>query len=432
MRDTGPPRIAIIGLGYVGLPLALEFSKKYPTIGFDINKKRIDELDSGHDSTGELTKESLNVLKQNIEFSFDCNDLKKSNTYIITVPTPIDKSNNPDLSYLKSASKLVGKLISKNDLVIYESTVFPGATEEICVPILEHESGLFLNKNFFCGYSPERINPGDKKYTLTNITKITSGSNRYALDRVDNLYSSIIKAGTHKAPSIKVAESAKVIENIQRDVNIALINELSMIFDKMDLDTNEILEAASTKWNFLNFKPGLVGGHCIGVDPYYLAYKSIELGHRPDMILSGREVNDSVAKFLTEKLFEKLNEKGKAISKTKIGIFGLTFKEDCPDLRNSKVQDIYSLLKKNNCNVFLNDPYADPSSIKHIYNEKLTDIENLPDLDAVLLCVAHNDYKNINKKSLLGVLKDGAIIIDVKSIFDNSYFNGHDIDYWSL
>ncbi len=431
-KNIKSPSIAIIGLGYVGLPLALEFSKKYPTIGFDIKKERINELHSGYDSTGELTKDDLDFLNQNSKLSYTKSDLRKSNVYIITVPTPIDEFNKPDLSPLESASKMVGQLISTNDLIIYESTVFPGATEEFCIPIIEDESGLSFNIDFFCGYSPERINPGDKKHTLRNIVKIVSGSNSNALDMVNKLYSDIIDAGTYLAPSIRVAESAKVIENVQRDVNIALINELSMIFDKMKLDTNEILEAASSKWNFLNFKPGLVGGHCIGVDPYYLAYKSLKLGYRPNMILAGREINDSVAKFLIEKLYEKLNDKKIILSESKIGILGLTFKENCPDLRNSKVKDIFNLLKKSNCKVYLNDPYAEPALIKRIYNQELTDINSLSDLDAIILCVSHDQYKKINRKTLMRIIKDDAILMDVKSVFEKGYFSGLKIDHWRL
>jgi UDP-N-acetyl-D-glucosamine/UDP-N-acetyl-D-galactosamine dehydrogenase len=408
-------KIGILGLGYVGLPLAVEFSSKYNVVGYDIDNKRINELNASIDKTFEVDSQLLkNALNSSLEITSKTTMLKDCNIYIITVPTPIDSKKNPDLSYLKNASKLVGSLIDNNDIVIYESTVYPGCTEEDCVPILEKHSGLTYNKEFYCGYSPERINPGDKVNTLTNIKKVTSGSNTKTADIVDNLYSSIIKAGTFRATSIKVAEASKAIENAQRDLNISFMNELAIIFDKMGLDTNDVLEAARTKWNFLNFKPGIVGGHCIGVDPYYLLYKSKKLGYLPKVILSGREINDKMGMFIGQKVESLMQEKQINLSKSKTLILGITFKENCPDIRNSKVKDIYNYLKNKNSQVYVHDPFANAEEVKKEFNIKL--ISNFEKYDIIILAVAHSDYKDLN---IVELKKDkDSIIYDVKGVLD--------------
>jgi len=408
-------KIGIVGLGYVGLPLAVEFSSKYNVVGYDIDNKRITELNASIDKTLEVDSQLLKkALNSGLEITSKTTMLKDCNIYIITVPTPIDSNKNPDLSYLKNASKLVGSLIDNNDIVIYESTVYPGCTEEDCVPILEKHSGLTYNKEFYCGYSPERINPGDKVNTLTNIKKVTSGSNTKTADIVDNLYSSIIKAGTFRATSIKVAEASKAIENAQRDLNISFMNELAIIFDKMGLDTNDVLEAAGTKWNFLNFKPGIVGGHCIGVDPYYLLYKSKKAGYLPKVILSGREINDNMGVFIGQKVESLMQEKQINLSKSKTLILGITFKENCPDIRNSKVKDIYNYLKNKNSEVYVHDPFANSEEVKKEFNIKL--ISNFEKYDAIILAVSHSDYEDLNIEELK---KDkDSIIYDVKGILD--------------
>ena len=355
--------IAVIGLGYVGLPLAVEFNKHYPVTGFDLDEKRIEELESGFDRTNEVEENAL-LNSSNLALSSSKNAIEDANVYIVTVPTPVDKNNTPDLKPLKSASELAGKVLDKGNVVIYESTVYPGATEEVCVPILEEESGLKYNLDFTCGYSPERINPGDKEHSLTTIIKITSGSNEKTAEFVDTLYRSIIPAGTFQTSSIAVAEAAKVIENVQRDVNIALINELSLIFNKLDLDTVEVLETAGTKWNFLPFRPGLVGGHCIGVDPYYLTQKAVEVGYHPQMILAGRRINDNMGHFIAENTISELTSQGVNLLDAKIAVFGLTFKENCPDLRNTKVTDILDYLKSNKCQVVVTDEWANLDEVK--------------------------------------------------------------------
>ena len=408
-------KIGIVGLGYVGLPLAVEFSSKYNVVGYDIDNKRITELNASIDKTLEVDSQLLKkALNSGLEITSKTTMIKDCNIYIITVPTPIDSNKNPDLSYLKNASKLVGSLIDNNDIVIYESTVYPGCTEEDCVPILEKHSGLTYNKEFYCGYSPERINPGDKVNTLTNIKKVTSGSNTKTADIVDNLYSSIIKAGTFRATSIKVAEASKAIENAQRDLNISFMNELAIIFDKMGLDTNDVLEAAGTKWNFLNFKPGIVGGHCIGVDPYYLLYKSKKAGYLPKVILSGREINDNMGVFIGQKVESLMQEKQINLSKSKTLILGITFKENCPDIRNSKVKDIYNYLKNKNSEVYVHDPFANSEEVKKEFNIKL--ISNFEKYDAIILAVSHSDYEDLNIEELK---KDkDSIIYDVKGILD--------------
>jgi len=411
-------KIAIIGLGYVGLPLALEFSKKKKVIGFDINKKRIKELKSGIDKNLEFTKKEIQNSTL-LSLTNNEEDLKSVNCYIVTVPTPINKSKKPDLKNLLNASKMISKKINKGNLVIFESTVYPGCIEEICVPILEKFSKLKFNKDFFCGYSPERINPGDKKYTLTKIKKITSGSTPEISDLVDKLYNEIITAGTHKAPSIKVAEAAKVIENTQRDLNIALINELSLIFRKMNIDTHDVLDAANTKWNFLNFKPGLVGGHCIGVDPYYLTFKAESIGYHPKIILAGRKVNDDMGNYVVREIVNKMKQKNIKIKKSKILIMGLTFKENCPDTRNSGVSSIILNLKKLGCNLGLYDPYADKDEIKQVYNIIPETTLNENTYDVVLVVVAHNKFKKLGLAKIKNLCKSNHIVFDLKNIFNS-------------
>jgi len=414
-------RIAVIGLGYVGLPLAIEFSKNNSVLGFDIDEQRITELKKGVDKTGEADLKILKNVQNNngengLTFSNILTDLSKYNIYIITVPTPIDQFKSPDLNPLKSASKMVGGVIKKGDIVIYESTVYPGCTEEVCVPILEKYSGLKFNQEFYCGYSPERINPGDKINTLTKIKKVTSGSNDKIASIVDNLYSSIIKAGTFKASSIKVAEASKAIENAQRDINISFVNELSLIFDKLGIDTQEVLDAAKTKWNYLNYQPGLVGGHCIGVDPYYLAHKSEEVGYHPAVILSGRKVNDSMGQFIASKVIKLMISKDIKIKNSKVLLLGFTFKENCPDIRNTKVIDVYNELINYKCNVEIHDPLASSDLAEEEYNVKLINTFNINSYDAIILCVAHDAYRKINFQKITNRKK--KIIFDVKSFLD--------------
>lgn len=414
-------KIAIIGLGYVGLPLAIEFSKKYKTFGFDINSTRVDELKNGIDITNEANLEDLdNQLNQGLEIVNTLDSIKNCNVYIVTVPTPITSFKTPDLSFLKSASKTVGEILKKGDIVIYESTVYPGCTEEDCVPELEKASGLKLNTDFFCGYSPERINPGDKINTLTKIKKVTSGSTPEIAKIVDDLYASIITAGTHLASSIKVAEASKAIENAQRDLNISFVNELALIFDKMGIDTEEVIDAAATKWNFLKFKPGLVGGHCISVDPYYLAHKAESLGYYPEVILSGRRVNDNMSKFIASKVVKLMNQKGIKVRNSKALILGITFKEDCPDIRNSKVPDILNELKGFGLEVDIHDPHASKDEVKHEFDLSLTD--KLSKYKAIILAVSHSDFKRLDVEKL----KDGsgAIIYDIKSFLNKDLVDG--------
>ncbi len=409
------PSIAIIGLGYVGFPLAVEFGKQYPTLGFDIDATRISELNRGYDRTQEVSDAQLKASSQ-LKFSSELNDLAGCNTFIVTVPTPIDHFKKPDLGPLLKASEMIGSVLKKGDVVIYESTVYPGCTEEDCVPVLEKRSGLKFNKDFFCGYSPERINPGDKVNTLTKIKKVTSGSTPEIADWVDQLYRSIIVAGTHKASSIKVAEASKAIENAQRDVNISFVNELALIFDRMGIDTSEVLEAAGTKWNFLNFKPGLVGGHCIGVDPYYLLHKSESLGYYPQVILSGRRVNDNMGLFVANKLVKLLIQKGKKIGGAKTLMLGITFKENCPDIRNSRVVDIYRELSDFGMEVDVYDPWANKAEVKKEHG-----IDLVADLgakyDAIVLTVAHQEFLNLPYASLKA---ENGIIFDIKSVLDRT------------
>lgn len=408
--------LAIIGLGYVGLPLTLAFAKKRKVIGFDINTKRISELSSGIDKNQEFSKKQLKESKTLILTS-NFADLKSANCYIITVPTPVDASNEPDLEYLKKASKLVSSVLKKNDIVIYESTVYPGCVEEECIPFIEKYTDFKFNKEFFCGYSPERINPGDKKHTVTNIKKITSGSNKETADLVDDLYNEIIIVGTHKAPSIKVAEAAKVIENTQRDLNIALINELSMLFQKMNIDTQEVLEAAESKWNFIPFKPGLVGGHCIGVDPYYLTYKAKSIGYNPKVILAGRETNNNMGAFVSLNFTKKMENKNIKIKKSKILIMGLTFKENCADIRNSGVENVISELKKIDCKIDLYDPWVNEDEIKKTYNlYPKTKLKNNT-YDGIIIAVSHEVFKTMGIKAIRDLCKKNSVIYDLKYLF---------------
>ncbi|WP_419770586.1 MAG: nucleotide sugar dehydrogenase [Candidatus Marinarcus sp.] len=412
-------KICIVGLGYVGLPLAHAFSEKYEVVGFDINQPRIDELNNGFDKTLELSDEQVKEsLKNGMKFTLNINDIKDANIYIVTVPTPIDKSNRPDLTPLVKSSQSVGKVLKKNDIVIYESTVYPGVTEEVCVPELEKISGLKFNEDFFCGYSPERINPGDKEHTVTKILKVTSGSTPEIADKVDALYQSIITAGTHKASSIKVAEASKVIENTQRDVNIALINELALIFHTMGIDTNEVIEAAATKWNFIKLTPGLVGGHCIGVDPYYLTYKAQELGYKPNLILGARQINSGMGKYVAERVIKLMIKKSFIIKNSNVLILGLTFKENCPDIRNTKVIDIIDELKEYGCNIDVYDPWAKAQEVKHEYNIDILDTDkklNIENYNAIILAVGHNEFRKLNLKK-----SENQVIFDVKSFLDKS------------
>ena len=423
--------IAVIGLGYVGLPLAVEFSKKFPVVGFDLNTDRINELKRGKDRTREIDYSELNK-NNNLILSYSHSCLKDSNVYIVTVPTPVDKNKTPNLAPLESASKTIGKYLNKGNIVIYESTVYPGATEEICVPILEEVSSLVYNKDFYCGYSPERINPGDKKNTLVNIKKVTSGSTKETASFVKELYETIIKAGVFTASSIKVAEAAKVIENTQRDVNIALINELALIFNKLNIDTNEVLEAAGTKWNFLPFKPGLVGGHCIGVDPYYLTHKAVEIGYKPQIILAGRRINDSMGKFVGEQTILRLIKNNINPSKAKIAILGLTFKENCPDLRNTKVVDIKENLEKYNCKVLVSDEFADNKESISELNIKLVGLEQIEKMDALIIALEHKKYTQFNIKDFENFLNPNGCLIDVKSIYKVDYFSKTSFTHWRL
>ena len=412
-------KIAIIGLGYVGLPLAVEFAKKYHVVGFDIFQARIDELKNGYDRTLELTTEELQEsINQGIHFSTNLDDLRSCTIFIVTVPTPIDASNRPDLTPLVKASETVGKVLKKDDIVIYESTVYPGVTEEVCVPVLERISGLSFNKDFFAGYSPERINPGDKKHTVKNILKVTSGSTPEVADKVDTLYRSIIQAGTHKASSIKVAEASKVIENTQRDVNIALINELALIFNTMGIDTGEVIEAAATKWNFIKLKPGLVGGHCIGVDPYYLTYKAEELGYKPNLILGARQINNGMGKYIADKTIKLMIEHDTKIKDANVLVMGLTFKENCPDIRNTKVIDIIEELQSFKCHVDIYDPWVDKAEAKLHYGFELIDnpFENDKTYDAIVVAVGHEQFVALSSESYT---KLGRVIIDVKGIVKN-------------
>ena len=410
--------LAVIGLGYVGLPLAVEFGKIRQVIGFDIDENRIADLIGGKDRTLEMTSKDLKDAKY-LNYSSDINALKAANIFIITVPTPIDDANRPNLTPLIKASEMVGKVLKKGDIVIYESTVFPGCTEEVCVPLLEKFSDLSFNKDFFCGYSPERINPGDKVNTLTKIKKITSGSSVESANAIDKFYASIIKAGTHKASSIKVAEAAKVIENTQRDLNIALVNELSVLFDRLNIDTIEVLEAAGTKWNFLPFRPGMVGGHCIGVDPYYLTHKAEEVGYHPQIIASGRRMNDNMARYAARNVIKLMINNGIDISKSRVGVLGITFKENCPDIRNSKVVDLVKELEKWGVEVVITDPYANIDEVNDEYGLKLFSMESLPLVDGLVVAVSHKKYRELNFDQLRQLVKsEKPVLADLKAIYD--------------
>ena len=444
-------KIAVIGLGYVGLPLAHAFSSKYKVIGFDIAKWRIEELRKGIDRTLELSQEQVKeAIENGMEFTDKLEDIANCNIYIVTVPTPIDKHKKPDLTPLIKASETVGKVLKPGDIVIYESTVYPGATEEVCVPILEKTSGLkYITTNssihqsihpstkaegFYCGYSPERINPGDKEHTVTKIKKVTSGSTPEIAKIVDELYSSIITAGTHLAPSIKVAEAAKVIENAQRDINIAFVNELAVIFNKLGIDTQAVLEAAGTKWNFLPFKPGLVGGHCIGVDPYYLAHKAQEVGYNPEIILAGRRLNDNMGMFVANQVIKLMIKKGQKIEGSKVLVLGITFKENCPDIRNSRVIDVIREFQEFGCNVDVYDPWADPKEVKDEYGIELithqhinSSTHSLTAYDAVVLAVAHNEFKEIEKQLAhqhINTSTHQQVVFDIKGFFDRNLVDG--------
>jgi UDP-N-acetyl-D-galactosamine dehydrogenase len=410
-------KVAVIGLGYVGLPLAVEFGKKYETVGFDIAQWRIDELNKGYDRTLEVDEADLKGATH-LRFTADPDDLKACNVYIVTVPTPIDEHKRPDLTPLIKASETVGKVLGKGDIVIYESTVYPGATEEDCVPVLERFSGLTFNEDFFCGYSPERINPGDKEHTVTKILKVTSGSTPEVAQKVDALYRSIITAGTHLAPSIKVAEAAKIIENSQRDINIAFVNELAIIFNRLGIDTQAVLEAAGTKWNFLPFRPGLVGGHCIGVDPYYLTQKAQEVGYNPEIILAGRRLNDNMGIYVANQVIKLMIKKGHKIEGSNVLVLGITFKENCPDIRNSRVIDVIRELLDFGVRVDVYDPWADPEEVKREYGLALQSEDSIKgrEYDAVVLAVAHSEFKQTD---LFRVNAD-TVVYDIKSVLDHS------------
>jgi len=419
-KDT---RIAVIGLGYVGLPLAIEFGKRYLTTGFDINRSRIAALISGHDSTLEVDTAALESAAH-LSYTTDVDKLKTCNIYIVTIPTPIDIHKRPDLSPLEKASETVGKVLSKDDIVIYESTVYPGATEEVCVPILEKHSGLTFNKNFYCGYSPERINPGDKEHRVTTIKKVTSGSTLEIADKVDALYRSIITAGTHKASSIKVAEAAKVIENTQRDINIALINELALIFRRLGIDTEEVLKAAGSKWNFLPFRPGLVGGHCIGVDPYYLTHKAMKVGYYPEIILTGRKLNDSMGKYVANEIINLMTKKRIQVVDSNILVMGLTFKEDCPDIRNTRVVDVVQELSGFHCNIEVYDPWVDKEESIREYGITPVEQPEPGKYDAVIIAVAHHQFKAMGITAIRALGKKNHVLYDIKYILPAEKVDG--------
>jgi UDP-N-acetyl-D-galactosamine dehydrogenase len=416
-------RIAVVGLGYVGLPLAVEFGKRFDTLGFDVKPERVAQLRGGRDTTLEVTSEELKSA-QRLSFTTDLADLKRCRVFIVTVPTPIDGYKRPDLTPLVRASETVGKAMRAGAVVIYESTVYPGCTEEVCVPILERESGLKFNRDFFAGYSPERINPGDKEHRLTTIRKVTSGSTPEVAEFVDKLYGSIVKAGTHRASSIKVAEAAKVIENTQRDVNIALINELALIFNRLGIDTQEVLAAASSKWNFLPFKPGLVGGHCIGVDPYYLTHKAQEIGYHPEMILAGRRLNDNMALYVAGQIMQRMSAKRIHVKGARVLVLGITFKENCPDIRNSKVVDVVRELAKHGARVDIYDPWADAAEFRHEYGLKLTRALKPRHYDVGVIAVAHREFRELGVRGVRRVLRKPHVLYDIKHLFSAAEVDG--------
>ena len=414
-------KICLVGLGYVGLPLAVAFAEKFQVIGFDISSTRIQELEGGHDITLEIEDDLLASVKNNITYTSNIQDAKDCDIYIVTVPTPIDKVNRPDLTPLVESSKTIGTVLNKNDIVIYESTVYPGVTEDICVPELEKSSGMVFNKDFYCGYSPERINPGDKEHTVTKILKVTAGSTPEIAQQVDDLYKQVITAGTYMASSIKVAEASKVIENTQRDVNIALINELALIFDQMDIDTNEVLEAAATKWNFIKLTPGLVGGHCIGVDPYYLTFKAEELGYKPDLILASRQINNGMSKYIADQTIKEMIKAGKVIKDSNVLMLGVTFKEDCPDMRNTKVIDVIDELKDFGINVDVYDPWVDPNEEKKWYKHGIISnpLDDNKKYDAIVVAVAHKQFKKYTAETYSQLSNGKEVVIDIKNIVPN-------------
>lgn len=416
-------KLAIVGLGYVGLPLAIEFGKIMDVVGFDINHARVDDLKAGKDSTLEVDPEELE-LAVNLSYTYEPDDMQDCNVFIVTVPTPIDEHKRPDLAPLQKSSRAIGKLLKPNDIVIYESTVYPGATEEVCVPILEQYSGLTFNKDFYCGYSPERINPGDKEHRVSTIKKVTSGSTPEISDKVDALYQTIITAGTYKASSIKVAEAAKVIENTQRDVNIALINELALIFNRLEIDTEEVLKAAGSKWNFLPFRPGLVGGHCIGVDPYYLTHKAMEVGYHPEMILAGRRLNDNMGVYVVDEVAKLMTKKRIHVVDARVLIMGLAFKENCPDIRNTRVVDLVEGFSNFNCQVDVYDPWVDKQEAVEEYGIQLIDEPETGGYDAVILAVAHDQFKELDLAALRSYGKERHILYDIKYILDLNNSDG--------
>lgn len=422
--------VSVIGLGYVGLPVAVAFGLKRKTIGFDINSTRIEELKQGHDRTGEVAGPELQSA--DILFTNSIEELKLADFHIVAVPTPVDDAKQPDLTPMLKASETVGKALKKGDIVVYESTVYPGVTEDECVPILERVSGLTCGKDFTVGYSPERINPGDKEHTFTKIKKVVSGQDAATLEIVAQVYESVVTAGVHRAPSIKVAEAAKVIENTQRDLNIALMNELALIFDKLGIDTNDVLEAAGTKWNFLKFKPGLVGGHCIGVDPYYLTHKAEKIGYTPQVILAGRRINDGMGKFIAQRTVKEMIHAGHNVLGATATVLGLTFKEDCPDLRNSKVIDIIRELQDYGINVQVCDPLADPAEALHEYGVTLVPFDELSTAEAVVVAVAHREYLSLPIEKLSSMMKGAPLIVDVKGIYDRQLIENNNIRIWRL
>src|SRR5580658_595803 len=416
-------RIAVVGLGYVGLPLAVEFGKRYETLGFDVKPERIAQLRAGRDTTLEVTREELKSAAQ-LSFTTELADLKRCRVFIVTVPTPIDEYKRPDLTPLVRASESVGKVLRKGSVVIYESTVYPGCTEEVCVPILERVSGLRFNRDFYAGYSPERINPGDKQHRLTNIRKVTSGSTPEVAEFVDQLYGAIVKAGTHKTSSIRVAEAAKVIENTQRDVNIALINELALIFNRLQIDTEEVLNAAGSKWNFLPFRPGLVGGHCIGVDPYYLTHKAQEIGYHPEMILAGRRINDNMALYVAGQIMHLMAQKRIHVKGARVLVLGLTFKENCPDIRNSKVVDVVRELQKHGARVDVYDPWANPAECRHEYGLKPVRELRAGHYDVAVIAVAHRQFRELGARGVRRLCKKNHVLYDIKHVFPAAAVDG--------
>ncbi|TQV80231.1 nucleotide sugar dehydrogenase [Aliikangiella coralliicola] len=423
-------KISVIGLGYVGLPVAVAFGNSHQVVGFDLSSERISELKNGKDRTLEVSDEELTAA--DIHFTCDPVDLKKADFHIVAVPTPINHARQPDLRPMLSASKTIGQQLKKGDIVVFESTVYPGATEEDCVPILEAESGLKCGEDFTVGYSPERINPGDKEHTFTKITKVVSGQDQKTLDIVADVYSSVVTAGVHKAATIKVAEAAKVIENTQRDLNIALMNELAVIFEKMNIDTLDVLEAAGTKWNFLPFRPGLVGGHCIGVDPYYLTYKAEQVGYRPEVIQAGRRINDNMSKLIVGRCVKEMIKKDKKIKGARVGILGLTFKEDCPDLRNSKVEDLITEFRSYGVEPLIHDAMADSKEAMNIYGVELSSMDSMKDCDLILVAVAHKEYKAISAESFASMLTKDGSLFDIKGILPRKDLTALGIDVWRI